>query len=422
MRKMKLIFVLLLLMGSTIIKAQSNFEPGFIITLNGDTIEGFVDSRGAVRNAKICSFKNQQEDQVMDYIPSELIAYGFDGGNFYVSRNVKTISDTTPIFLEYLINGIVDIYFYRDEANNNHYFIEKDDLKLTELDNSMNEIDINGTKFIRHSNRYIGVLNIAFNDSPSIQEKVSSIKLKRNSLIDIAMDYHNEVCEGEKCIVYSKEKLKSKFSIEPIIGIDIHTLIGNDKTAIEQYKPSGYDMEALNLPPKFSMMSNLNYSIGFKSSVTWPSFNERVSVNLQMKAGKYELYGKGNVGSNIYGLSTSGYNLMHNLFVAYTFPKGTIRPVFLVGFSYNIIFSKNEIDVLGHIYNGSGIRFTDEGSYDVLAPQYYGGLLGVGADIHISKKYIVTTSLQYNIMPDSQTLSAYYYKPLSLVIGVKRNK
>ncbi|WP_157754658.1 hypothetical protein [Salinivirga cyanobacteriivorans] len=37
------------------------------------------------------------------------------------------------LFLEYLINGELDAYFYRDEYGDNHYYIEKDSLKLREL-------------------------------------------------------------------------------------------------------------------------------------------------------------------------------------------------------------------------------------------------------------------------------------------------
>jgi hypothetical protein len=59
-------------------------------------------------------------------------------------------------------------------------------------------------------------------DAPNLQSKINDIKKPgHQNLIKLAEDYHNAVCEGEKCIIYAKSA--------PLIKIITRINSGRDK-------------------------------------------------------------------------------------------------------------------------------------------------------------------------------------------------
>lgn len=133
---------------------QNDFFEGYIIKNNNDTVYGLIKLGGFVQNAKECVFKKDPYSKTTKYFPSDLLGYKFIKGKYFVSemisyqlnsesikkikhvdfdRNKGTFyldnetinelkSDSTigvqnelinkNVFLEYLINGNIDIYAY----------------------------------------------------------------------------------------------------------------------------------------------------------------------------------------------------------------------------------------------------------------------------------------------------------------------
>ena len=108
------------------VQAQRDYRKGYIITNRQDTIYGWIDYRGDIRNSKVCSFKKTENDQATEYSPSDILAYRFIDSKFYVSKNVGTADAPNQVFLEYLVNGLANLYYFRDENSNDHYYIEND--------------------------------------------------------------------------------------------------------------------------------------------------------------------------------------------------------------------------------------------------------------------------------------------------------
>lgn len=50
------LILVLLLSPITILYAQENFRPGYVITNENDTIYGIINFRTAEQNARVCSF------------------------------------------------------------------------------------------------------------------------------------------------------------------------------------------------------------------------------------------------------------------------------------------------------------------------------------------------------------------------------
>ena len=119
----------------TTMQAQRNYRPGFIITLQKDTIYGQIDFRTDKMNEQRCVFRDDNTLQVRTYEPFDIWGYRFtDDGKMYVSKSVTLKMGEYPldVFLEYLVKGMKSLY-YMDTASIPTYFIEDGD-RLVKVD------------------------------------------------------------------------------------------------------------------------------------------------------------------------------------------------------------------------------------------------------------------------------------------------
>ena len=111
------------------------------------------------------------------------------------------------LFLEYLLKGSLNLYFLIDKENTIYYFIEKEGV-LYELSNKEQLKHIEGETYHVKSNQYIRVLNYLIQESPTASSKVDRTRYNHKSLIQIAKDYHYDVCDSNECIIYTRNQKK----------------------------------------------------------------------------------------------------------------------------------------------------------------------------------------------------------------------
>ena len=164
--------------------AQSDYQNGYIITNENDTIYGLINNRGYVKNAKECTFKTGQDSEKINYTPDMIQAYRFIDGKYYVSKKIKVDEMESQVFLEYLIDGILDIYYYRENEkesynSGDYYFIDNGDGELQFLNNKSYDVlasvwDNNTdpqTIYRKESKRYVGLLKLMTKDSPTLSQE-----------------------------------------------------------------------------------------------------------------------------------------------------------------------------------------------------------------------------------------------------------
>lgn len=215
-----------LLFTTVIVNAQTDFRPGYIIKTPGDTLFGKIDYRGDLKMSFVCKFKDK-ENTIREYSPDDITAFRFTDSKYFVSKKVNE----KTMFLEYLIKGKVNIYFGRDE-NGDHYYIDKDDVTLTEIPYEEGVKYVNNEPKYYESKKHIGVLNYFMQDASGFQSRIETIKKpERQNLIKLAKDYHNAVCEGENCTIYEKSVPFIKISPEVIGGVINYSTVDdlNDK-------------------------------------------------------------------------------------------------------------------------------------------------------------------------------------------------
>jgi len=388
MKKLFFLTLILSLFYSSLF-SQSEFKKGFIITNNQDTIYGLIDNRGEIRNALSCHFKKQENDDITIYSPSDIIGYRFVDDKFYISKEVTIENEMSKKFLEYLMHGIVDLYVLTD-ISTTHYYIQKSgsnelvELKKYDVDLYEKDILVRKTK-----KEYIGVLKYLFSDVPNIAKKVEDTRLNRGSLINIAEDYHNQVCKDKECIVYKKELPKVNISIGIIAGFNYGNIKydntksykGNHKVIIigqyDSYWEVFYtDFQRLKSP-----------TIGAFIRIPFPYAN-RLSIQYEALFSSSTLksyYDSYKVANHPYSIQYLTWH--NNLNLRYEVLKRKIRPIIFLGGSVNKNFNNK--------YNG----FDEKGInpfkfYD--KDLFYSLFYGVGCSYKLKNNNEITVKATFN--------------------------
>lgn len=186
--------------------SQSELRQGYLLLLNGDTIYGQIDNQNYYNNSVECLFKKNNTDSIIRYIPTQLKGYRFKDGKYYISMKIPANNSFENVFLEYLVNGQLNVFFRQDQNGSNHYFISKDTLQIRELINSKEIVEIEGKKYVNEKKEANGLLTYYMSDCASIIEEAQNFKgLNHKNLIQIGEKYHNLVCNDHKCVIYEKE-------------------------------------------------------------------------------------------------------------------------------------------------------------------------------------------------------------------------
>jgi hypothetical protein len=364
----------LVLSCSTIVLSQADFRPGYVVTNQNDTLKGLIDYKGSKANALECRFKADKNSEVRVYRPTEIGSYRFDGSKYFVAK-IPYPEVGEVLFLEYLINGTVDIYFFRD-AEGDHYLVDKGDGILRKLHGGDQHVLVDGASYVRDDKRYVGVLKAVFAESPTIAKRAEESKLNHHSLIKIAKDYHEEVCTTESCIVYEKklpEKIKS-WGISAVVNYYKFIVPGdNYPDAIEHLDDMEFD--AVVYP-----------SLGAFYRTNLPNLNEKLFflTDAQIHIRKFDgsSISRNGSGSFIITDKTSLTFKQVSLSCAFTFgyeaPKGRIKPTFQAGGFFEKMLSNDLREVYTRSYSWGSQDYQSVNTYNKFSNSDFGVVLGAG--------------------------------------------
>jgi hypothetical protein len=172
--------------------AQQSFKKGYIITNSGDTVTGLINLKSDYSNGKECEFKETMEGYPVKYSPRQIKGYRIENDKFYVSREIDLNDVNEKVFLEFLLDGVVDLFFMKDFSNG-YYFIEKDGVLYPMSNDAIEEVKDNDKKYVRNSNQYLGVLTYVFQDANDLASEIPATEFRPASLIKITEKYHNLV-------------------------------------------------------------------------------------------------------------------------------------------------------------------------------------------------------------------------------------
>ncbi len=324
MKKKILILITFITIGK-LTYSQPDFREGFIIKNNNDTIYGLIEFKENSSNFRKCIFKKEVNLKKEVFSATDIKAYRYNNSKYYVSKLIDNNGGKAKekVFLEFLINGIVDIYCYR-ELGDEQFFVDAGDGNLVKLKNETKEYTKNENSYFLESKEYIGVLKYIFKDSPTITQKAEYTPLSSKPLINIAKDYHNEICKDEECIIYEKKipKFKVLLKAGPAIGF-------NKKEMIDSYDIPPYISYGAFISTNFPQLIKnfyINYKIVFGHIHYSNQFSARSTYNPLTRH---------------YDISFQRQLLENSVNLVYEFPLGKINPTIKLG-GYRTDFIKTK--------------------------------------------------------------------------------
>ena len=381
--KLKLIILVLCFStGFNHVLCQTDYRPGYFISNTSDTVHGLVDYRGDIRNSKVCSYKKDEGSEVQTFNPGEIKAYRYNDGKFYISRVIKTPTEEKKVFVEYLLNGVVDLFYYADGFGG-HYLIELPDGKLTELIKEEKLVYIEGKgDHLKQTNKHIGLLKVALADCPEIQKQIEEVDLSHKSLISLTKQYHDYKCDGEKCIIYEKKMPVLKVRFAPLLGISV-----SDFNFFENDFLTAFDFD-----------NSFSPTIGFLFNFSLQRLNEKLSFQIGAEVSRNYYYSFQMIEENYrewyYDYHIHTMLLNPDFAFKYTYPKGKIRPTISIGAMACIPFQENTRIVEEQV--NSPVVETSEYTENLLPSSLFGPSIGLGCDVYISKRYIVFGNFKYH--------------------------
>ncbi|NQU85341.1 MAG: hypothetical protein HQ541_06230 [Mariniphaga sp.] len=263
-----LFIVAFLLSGEN--QAQTDFRKGYIITTERDTIQGLIDYQSEIKNCKICVFKNDMDTQPLSLSPEDILAYRYNNEKLYVRKEINNDSITKLVFIEFIVNGIIDLFFYAD-ISGSFYFIEEGNgtLNYLKIENKIaSNLNNKNKNYYFNFKEYIGILKIVFKDNPELYPLIEHTKLNHQSLVKLLNKYHNINRSKENYELYVKKIQIVK------IGLSLFTSLNSNKINVYE--------------GKFDVPYEKEYypTFGITADVMFPKFSNNFSLQLSGDIGK----------------------------------------------------------------------------------------------------------------------------------------
>ncbi|KXX71397.1 hypothetical protein [Flammeovirga sp. SJP92] len=224
--------------------AQDDWRAGYIIEKSGKKVYGQIDYRASRFNSAQCDFRTNEQSIEKRYLPGEIEGYRFVDGKYYISSSLELKGEEEQVFLEVLISGAVNIYFYKGAKG--RYYIQKEG-ELHELKNTEKVVDNGKITYRKELKEYIHLMNYLLADAKMVHQ-VNNLKYSHDSFIKIAKTYHDKVCFDQECIIYEKKQTPLKINFGVTGGrLGQTLLLDEDGTHNYQSSPSYFIGEAVNI-------------------------------------------------------------------------------------------------------------------------------------------------------------------------------
>jgi hypothetical protein len=368
--KANLFLLFIITLCTLSVKSQNDFKAGFVVNNSNDTIIGLIAWKRNAANSMVCKFKMDENSNLITYEPKDIKCYGIDNQKLYISKVVDIENNIDTLFLEYLVSGIVDLYYLK-RPRKELYFIEKDG-KLFELTNDEKSfIDKNGVQYIGNSNKYRGALKYLLSDSPELAAQISQTSFSLKSLIRITVNYHKQVCDEYLCIDYTKPMNNSLF-IEPCFGAKY------SKLAIKDMDGTAYDLMPLfganfSYQPKllkdsWKLVAGVKYYKSYYESIFSEEYLSRV------------------IDRNYF---IEYHSLNVPIYIEYNITRKT--GIFYIASGINNMFAIHSQDDIRRTHSGVNEEPFDYRTFNI------GIIVGVGSKFELANKNYVNCFLAYDV-------------------------
>lgn len=199
--------LMLCLFHSTII-AQKNFDPGYIINHNRDTVKGFIETTEEKKLSSSVRFRKETSGELQEYNPGDLFGFGIGQVLYksFIFNNTVSGSRMDTVFARQLVSGEYNLFTF---VTSDRFFLLQKDTSLYLLYDESQD----GSGTIDRVGNFRNYLNFISVPCENLKDKYKGIGYSENSLADFVQKTNNCISGGSSRIYGQKQKLE----ITPII-------------------------------------------------------------------------------------------------------------------------------------------------------------------------------------------------------------
>jgi len=223
--------LLLLLFHATLGFAQNNYQKGYIITNNFDSVFGYINLKSNIFNQEYCYFKPDDKAKPSIFKPGDIYGYRVDE-KYFISKTINLESGfPQKVFLDFLVQGMMNLYYYQLDSIS-YYFFEDENGNLNTV-SQLTTQNIHG--YILSDISYKTQIYSIFEDFKPVSDHTKYLKFEQKDMVNIAQKYHDAYCTtGEECMIFKNAKpgyfpRKAKISLYSgvqVIGYDfLHSIV-----------------------------------------------------------------------------------------------------------------------------------------------------------------------------------------------------
>ena len=337
---------------------QKNYQKGYVVTIKNDTIKGYINYQGWSNNPRKINFKNLTGDKT-DYTPKEIKSFAVKGIRYIgttvevniSSRRTEDLSEDTRMttrkvttFLEVLISGDKNLYYYISNENVKNFFIgTPDHLRMLVYYKYIFPVSRVGQNYdkVRENKMYMGQLTKYLKACPSLKHRISNTKYDKRDMIHVFLQYYK--CRNLN-VFFQKKHEKARLNFGIIAGPSITAL-----------KFSGYPFPYL---AKADFHSNINFNGGVYLNITFPMNLKRWSLQNELMYTSFMTKNQYNdtITSYYYEITNNtigaSYITLNNL-VRYTYPLGKVSVYANIGLSNSFAISKTNKKIMRSSFQGN---------------------------------------------------------------------
>jgi len=357
--------------------SQKNYQPGYIITFSGDTVNGFIDYRNWGINPTEITFMNAS-GETRYFSPLNIKAFSVSNEN-YISGIVKVDADfyndqnlsysgtytyrTDTAFLRTLVQGDKSLYQYKDINGKEHFFIGTSNGPEV-LRYKLFLKDIDGKKTIVSDKKYIGQLYLYLRDCAEINEKLRDTRYKEADLTALFSAYYKLT---HKNIRFKNREEKTPVSFGFITGVSISRLKfkgDGDENLTETEFPS-----STNIPVGIF----LNFGLP-RSLAKWSVANELLYTSYKTSKTYME-----NQYKTSYATLGYGYLKLDNM-LRYSYYSGRLSLFLNAGFTNGLVVNETNYKKTIKSYSSGEENVTEGKVIDEIRHFEHGFLAGIGCN------------------------------------------
>ncbi|MEM7373513.1 MAG: hypothetical protein AAF587_33105 [Bacteroidota bacterium] len=172
-----------------------NFDPGYIVKQNGDSLYGELSLGFDEQLQHLVSFRKDKNEEAHTYTVDELTAISKKGSLFRVATFSYTEVDDQQIpmhaFVEVLLEGELSLYRFRTPRYRKVFYLQQADNPLQELVQAGVKYRTVGDKqFQVKDTRYISTLQLYMTGCPELEDDIKQSLYNANSLRKLFVAWH----------------------------------------------------------------------------------------------------------------------------------------------------------------------------------------------------------------------------------------